>query len=368
MFALLVPFWIGVTSDRMPYRLAALFGRRMLILLLTAPVLALSVAAAPFMRTYWLMAGAAFISFAALQSYLTPLWALMLDSVPDERRGRVQGIRGMLRAAGLAYGLVAAGLLFSIARPMPFLVAAALVLVTTGATWIAERKVGGDREPHRREHVGLRHTWRRLARRPAAMWLLLANALWNGGIDGIRPYVFLYATTVLRISVAQAALRLGILVVGMGIGSAIIGRLGDAFPRGRLLEIGVAVLALAFSSATFVRGLPLVDIVLGVAGLGAAGAVTIGYPYFAGLVGEERQGEYTGLWVFSVGLGRIVAPMLVGLAIDIGARLMPETQGYPMMWAAASVLAAGGWLCVRHTIRIAARPERANDAAQNRVA
>src|SRR5690606_15649454 len=125
-FALAVPYWVGVLSDRLrPGRLLS-FGRRRLFLVATAPVMAVSVAAIPFVAGYWPLAAIAFVYFAALHAYLTPLWALTIDAVPPERWGRVQGTRAGMHAAGLAYGLVASGLLYAAWRPLPFLVAAAL--------------------------------------------------------------------------------------------------------------------------------------------------------------------------------------------------------------------------------------------------
>ena len=372
VFALLLPFWIGVLSDRMPATTAKRFGRRMLPLLVAAPAMTIGIAAAPFARNYWLMAGAAFLFFAALHSYLTPLWTLMLDSVPDERRARVQGTRGVLRALGLAYGLVGGGLLFSISHAMPFVVAAALVVVTTGVTWLADANVGGDRSPARVEHASARATWRALRRKPGALWLLVANALWNAGIDGVRPYVFIYARVVMGLTVVQTSLGLGLLIVGIAIGSLIVGRVGDSLPRGRVLQIGTGMLVVAFGIAlfvgTFLRRALWAGIAVALGGLGAATVVTVGYPYFAALVGQKRQGQYTGLWVFSVGFGRIVSPMLVGVAIDLGARVIPRVKGYPMMWAAAAAFALAGWIALWQAIRSAAQHGHADRPADERAA
>ena len=47
------------------------------------------------------------------------------------------------------------------------------------------------------------------------------------------------------------------------------------------------------------------------------------------MMGEMTTGENAGLYVVSVTAGRIVSPLLVGGAIDLGARLLPATHGYP---------------------------------------
>src|SRR5688500_9120939 len=101
IFALLVPYWIGWLSDHLHPSLHKRFGRRAFFLMLTAPFMAAALAIAPFLDGYWPLAGAAFVYFAALHGYLTPLWSLMVDAVPEERRGRVQGFRGALHSIGL---------------------------------------------------------------------------------------------------------------------------------------------------------------------------------------------------------------------------------------------------------------------------
>ena len=105
VFALALPFWSGTLSDRLPRRIARRLGRRMAVVAGATLVLAGAVAVAPFLPSYWALAGAALLAFAGLHAYLTPFWALLIDAVPDSRRGRVQGMRGLMRSAGLAYGL-----------------------------------------------------------------------------------------------------------------------------------------------------------------------------------------------------------------------------------------------------------------------
>lgn len=157
--ALVLPYWIGLLSDRLPPDLARRFGRRALFLLTTAPLMAATIAVVPFVSGYWRLAAVAFVFFAALHAYLTPLWALMIDAVPATRWGRVQGVRGVFHAAGLAYGLVAGGLLFSLWRPLPFLLSAVLVLLTTALTMAASRGLAVDHEvePEPDTEIGRAH-------------------------------------------------------------------------------------------------------------------------------------------------------------------------------------------------------------------
>src|SRR5690606_28567573 len=142
LLALLVPTWVGALSDRLPAALARTVGRRTFFLLASAPLMAITLALAPLVRGYWALLGIACAFFGAFHIFLTPLWTLMVDAVPNERRGRVQGIRGVLHAIGLGYGLVAGGLLLSVWRPLPFLIAALLTVISTLTTWLAARAWG----------------------------------------------------------------------------------------------------------------------------------------------------------------------------------------------------------------------------------
>lgn len=339
LLALLVPYWVGALSDRLPPALTRTVGRRAFFLLASAPLMALTLALAPFVRGYWPLLGVACAFFAAFHIFLTPLWTLMVDAVPSHRRGRVQGIRGVLHAIGLGYGLVAGGLLLSIWRPLPFFVAALLILVSTFATWLAARAWGVDRRDTRVIGEGPpKRAWDEIRSKPAVRWFLAGNALWTGAVDGIRPYFFIFATTVVGITIARASIILTLLVVGFALGSLALGWASDRLDRGRLLQVGLWLTAAAMFAGTFARSITAVIGLLLFAGIGAAALMALPYPLFASLVEEGAMGQHTGFYVVSLGVGRMIAPILIGAVIDIGATFMPAEQGYPLMWPIAGLL------------------------------
>lgn len=354
IFALLVPYWAGALSDLLPERLARRWGRRTPFLLLSGPLMAAVLAAVPFFEGFWPLAGIAFAFFCLFHAYLTPLWALMVDTVPDERWGRVHGVRGALHAAGLAYGLVVAGLLYAIWRPLPFIVAAVLILVTTAITIFSIPAEGG-RGAVRAGAPGMAGekswtVWRELRARPDIRWFLLANALWTGAVDGIRPYVFLFAAMVVGINTAETSVLLLLLVGGIGIGSVVIGRVGDRYGRGMPLAWGALLTAVALLCGVGVRGVGGALALLLISGIGAAALIALPYPLFAEMVGGRAVGRYTGLYILSLGLGRIVAPVAVGAAIDLARPLFPAESGYPIMWPVAGGLSLLGFFALRASL------------------
>lgn len=337
LLAILVPYWVGYLSDHLPRAWARRFGRRAFFLWATAPIMVGALVATPFLDGFWLLAAAGFVFFTGLHGYLTPLWALLIDAVPDERRGPVQGVRGAFQAAGLAFGLIGGGLLFALAVPLPFLLAALLVLAST---WLTSAAVPSDPEARGEWHPPRgdgRPVWRRLMGNPPVRWFLIANALWTGAVDGVRPYIFIFAVVVLGITVAEASLVLGWLLVGLAVGAVLIGRLGNRIGRVRVLALAAGLTGVAMGLGLFVRDVPSAIAVLALAGLAAAAFIALPFPVFAALAGDQAAGRQTALYIVSLGFARIVAPILVGAAIDIGARWLPEYRGYPFMWPVAGI-------------------------------
>jgi MFS family permease len=359
ILAIFVPYWIGYLSDHLPNRLARRFGRRAFFLWTAAPLMTASLVVVPFLRGFWPLATAGILFFTALQGFVTPLWALMIDAVPDERRARVQGVRGAFQAIGLAFGLIGGGLLFEVWEPLPFVTAGFVLILST---WFTALSAPSDRghdqiAPARRRRGPV---WRRLLKRSEIRWFLVANGLWNGAIDGIRPYIFLYAGAVFGISVGGTSGLLVFLLLGVGLGAVAVGRLSDVIGRARLLMFSAGLCGLAMLVAYFPRTSTGIIWLLAAAGLAAASFIALPFPVFARLTGDEAPGRQTALFIVSIGVSRVLAPVLVGAVIDFSARFDPELRGYPFMWVAAGGMALLSVPALLRAVSAARRRERAN--------
>jgi MFS family permease len=391
LFALVLPYVGGAATDSLSRRFRGPLGRRGLLLALAAPPMALALMLMPFRDSFWTLAGTAVVYFAALHLYATPLRALLIEANPQSRWGSVQGVLGAMHLGGVAFGLVAGGLLFSIWEPLPFLVGGGLLVVTTSITLLAARSAGwaggknaeaeggeeardgGDAEARDDGHDDhgdddgspsaahddgeewrprqeLRY-WRDLLKQREPRRFLMSSVLWNAGVEGIRPYMFLFATVVLGVAVQTASLALIGFLVAAIVGSVVIGRIGDRFGRRRLLIMGAVVTGTAMLPGFFIRDIWLLIVLLIPAGLGAAALVSLPYAVYEEIVEDDDVGRSTGTFFASVGLARLFAPLLIGAAIDAGALLLPEQQGYPFMWPVAGVFVLLGALLLYRTGR-----------------
>jgi MFS family permease len=353
LFALAVPWMVGRAVDRLPHTLARRFGRHSFFMMGAAPIMILALCAMPAVSSYWLAVAAAFVFFVGQHAYQTPLMSLVVNGLPDGRRARVQGVRSIYRACGLSFGLVAGGLLFSVEPALPFVIGSALLALCTAVTRWAEGRAcpsGADLEA-----CSARPLSERLRDNRTALWVLLANALWNGAIDGVRPYVFVFAIAVLGLSVSDTSLGMIALVVSLALGSALCGKLGDSYDRMRLLELGALVVIAALAVGYFVRTPSAALLVALAAGFGASALLTLPYIVFARSMGSVSAGEYSGVFVASVSVGRLLAPMLIGACIDLGAVALPALEGYPWMWPPAAALALLGSYALRRARQAAHR-------------
>ncbi|HEX6694773.1 MAG TPA: hypothetical protein VF035_08770, partial [Longimicrobiales bacterium] len=211
--------------------------------------------------------------------------------------------------------------------------------------------------------IPLRETWTQIRARPAGTWFLLVNAFWNAAIDGVRPYLFIFATVVIGVTVAEGSLLMIPTALALIGGSVFFGRadrrayatIDQRAARGRLLQAGAILTIVSMVIGIFMRNVPVALISLVIGGFGMAALVTLGYPLFANLMGEESAGQYTGLFVVSVGLGRVVAPVVIGAAVHLAQPLFPTTQGYPMMWVVATAFMLLTLFTLRHTLALSAQ-------------
>lgn len=336
--ALFLPVLVGVWSDRLKTSL----GGRLPFLIGAMPVVA---AALVLMGVVGSMAGLAIsvgIFFAAYFVAYEPYRALYPDLFDDEIAGRAQATQAIWRGLGTALALAGGGLLLSVARVLPFAVAAAISLVGTGLfVGIALRRGVRRRErrsPQVREVV--RRLVRLLRNRRPLRALLVANALWELSLAALKTFVVLYITRGLGYGVGTASLVIGGVALIILAAAAASGRLADRYGRRRVMRIALIVYAVGLvipfattSPALIAPALPLIA-------FGGGVVMSLPYALLIPMMPPAGHGALTGLYSMSRGFGVVLGPVLGGLVIDALKGPLSSTQGYSAMWLVCAAAVA----------------------------
>jgi MFS family permease len=330
LVAVLLPLWIGGLSDRVDTR----FGRRVPFLIATAPAAALALVLVPFASSLPWLAVLVFFFYLAYFTFLAPYRALYADLIPPGVTGRAQGIQGLFSALGLGTALIGGGLLLEVWRPLPYLLAAATLLLGTLILVLGLRRAGAVHTLGASVHDASlpKEVWSLLRDHRDLRAFAIANALLQLAIGGLKAFVVLWLTEGLGKSMDFTALMMAILTAGVLAGSFVTGRLADRYGTSRVLAVTLTV----FGAGLFLPAVSSSTLVLGAAFpiIAFSGGATIALPYalLLPLMPSGKHGATAGLYDVSSGMGTLLGPGLTGAAIDVLHPFFVSTKGYAGMW------------------------------------
>ena len=281
----------------------------------------------------------------------------MPDHVAESARPTANGVITLMAAIGGAVALLVIAPTFDRASWLPFALAAGLALSTLIVLVVAAQRhpphVSTGTIQDDAPLVGallrdLRSLTQRSQRR--ALWLLAGLFACFFGFAAVEAQFSVLATETLGVSGGDAGRMLGFasgaFVLAALPAGAVARRLGS-LPT---MCVGAAVLALALLTA-FVRFDPTVlAVAMAIAGAGWAAVLVPAYPRVVGLGGRDRIGFYTGMYYLFGSGAAIVAPALVGGAMDVFgntalllASALALSLGIALLWASGrrGVEAAG---------------------------
>ncbi len=334
--ALLLPLPIGAWSDRLRTR----WGGRLPFVAAGTPVAVVGLVGLGFVGSLGALAAAILVFFVGYFIAYEPYRALYPDLVPDEVAGRAQSTQALFRGTGTVLALLGGGLLLSLGRTAPFLVAAVLVAgVVVVFAWTADP--GADRERPSREDDGIADSVREVAgalRHDTALRaFFLANALWELALAALKTFVILWLTRGLGVKLSSAALLVGAVAVFILVGALGSGKLADRFGTRATMACGAVIFGLPMFALVFTTS----RVVLAVAAvpLAIGGGVLLSLPYalLQPLMPEGRHGLLTGFYSASRGIGVMLGPLIAGLAITAARPVLSSTQGYSATWAVCGV-------------------------------
>jgi MFS family permease len=331
-FALVVPLLSGTLSDRLRGSPAA---RRFPFVLVGAPLAVAGVTALPFSRSVTIAAVAVLAFFVGYYLYYPPYRALYADLLPRRFYARAQSSQAILRGTALGVALLAGGLLLPVWRPLPFVLAGAILVATTFA--LAPIVRIEDECTHRvlpYEAVSLVQLIRSSRQLLAATG---ANAFWEFSFAGLKSFIVLYIVRGLGRSPSIASAVIAVVAVAYVAGAPLAGRLADRYGIVPVLRVGSLIYGAGLFAGVFAR--TLTPLLIGLPFVALAGAVVMTLPQalvFTVSPGGS-EGAAAGLLDFSRGVGVVLGPIVVGAFIEVFRGVLGSTHGYAAMWPVIAI-------------------------------
>jgi Na+/melibiose symporter-like transporter len=333
-FALALPLVVGPLSDRIRTPL----GRRRPWMLVALPPLALGLAAVGLTPSLWTTVVAVGVFFLAYYLYEPPYRSLYPDRLGRDVMGRSQSVQNLLRGSALGLALVLGGVLFGVWHALPFLLAAGVVVLSGGVllAWVREPEGTGGDERTLRE--SLEAPFAIVRDRPEVRRFLVANTCWEFTFAGMRTFVVLYVTQGLGEPVQVSSAVLGAVAGGYLVAAAVAGRFGDRFGLAKTILGAAVVYGVGLCTGVVPQQWhwSFLAIVFFVA-IAAGTVMTLAWGLLFTLMPESDHASVSGLATVTKGLGLVLGPVLVGLAIDLTSSIFDATHGYQAMWPAVGI-------------------------------
>jgi maltose/moltooligosaccharide transporter len=316
---LLIPL-VGAWSDRAHGPL----GKRLPFLLVLMPVAAIAFFAIPLARgSLWALLGAALVFLLAMTSSRAPLTASMPDHVAPDDRSSANGVITLLGAVGTAVALMGLGPLFERASWAPFALAALLVLISVPLLWFTldrDPPYVGEHDPADQVPAAravLRDVSALLRARPRGPLLLLLTVFFGFvGFSALEAQFSTLATETLGASEGQSGVLLGVASLAFVAVAIPVGAWARRVGEVAVMRWGAVALAIVSLVAARVHEPAVLAPVLAAAGVAWAMVVVPAYPLVVNQGGADRVGFYTGMYYFAGSAAAIVAPSVVGAAMD----------------------------------------------------
>lgn len=332
LLALALPLWLGWLSDRT----RTSFGRRLPYMMIGAPLCALSLLGLAFARTITGITALVVVFYLGYFTIYPPYRALYPDLVPRRELGRSQGVQTVFRELGLLLGLGGSPLLFAFAPQAPFLTGAVVLSILFSVFVVRLRgtiRLQRTHQPRSVREMGVSFV-SLLRCYPDVRRVLLANALWEFALAGLKTFVLLYIVVGIGRSPAVASGLMALIAVVALAAAPVAGHFADRFGTVRVMRVALFVFACGLLMPTLTNSFTILIPAMPLIGFGGAIAMTLPYALLAERLPSQSHGVGAGLYEFSRGVGAFAGPLVTGAVIDLARPLFVSTRGYGAMWLA----------------------------------
>jgi MFS family permease len=335
IFGLIMPFVAGALSDR-----ATTVKKRFNYLIPATVLIVIGLVLAATLNTLFVIVPAVAFFYAGYFAYLSPYWSLYPDLIPKTHSGRSRSAEGSWQVIGSFFALLGGGFLLGIWHSLPFVIAAAVMIVVTITLYVTViRKRQNQSVPTTNDniHQSLKYTIKTIKESRDLRYLTISNGFWYAALHSIRSFVVLFFIEGLNHSAHfVSGIVFPIAAIGMIVMAPLSGKLADKYGHHRVLTIALVIYALG-SIIPAITQTPWVMLTVPfVAGAGAT-VMILPQSVLMRLINGERHGVSSALLGVSRGVGSSIGPLLTGIAIASSKNIFGGTHGYAALWLMVSI-------------------------------
>jgi maltose/moltooligosaccharide transporter len=326
--ALLIQPPVGAWSDR----LRTPIGRRMPFILIGAPVGAIVFGLIPIAAVLPLFVACTTTLLLSMAFWRTPVIALMPDITPSPNRSQANGIINFMGGIGSIIAFLGGARLYDMNPAYPFWLGSGLVILAAILVlfFIREPKVHEETTEAQPSLItSLVEVFKDRDR--SALRIFIAIFCWFVAYNAVEAFFTLYAKNHLLLTESDGTRLLGQLSLFFVLFALPSGYLGSRIGRRVTISIGILIMTLCLLAMYFtpvskltdvltklpVLGqVPVVGVVLMVAGIGWACININSLPMVVDMTTFARLGTYTGLYYLFSTLAAIAGPNINGLVIQ----------------------------------------------------
>jgi maltose/moltooligosaccharide transporter len=332
-FALTVPLVAGAMSDRLS---PSPLGRRLPFVLAGLPLVATGLLLLPWATSYLVAGIAVLLFFVGYYLYYPPYRAMYADVLPRRLYARAQASQAVLRGVGLGAALMTGGLFLGVWTPLPFVIAAGVLLATTfPLKKVAQLQGTFSANVDEAVPASVRDL---VFHNRDMMTFAVANSMWEFSFAGLRTFIVLYVVTGLDRSPSIASAVIAVVAAAYVAGAPIASRLADRFGIVPVMTWS----ALAFGVGLCYGSIPttLTPLLIALPFVALAGSILLTLPQALAftIAPTGGQGAAAGIVDVSRGVGVVLGPVVVGAAVSLSSSLFSATNGYAAMWPVIGVV------------------------------
>jgi maltose/moltooligosaccharide transporter len=329
---------VGAWSDR----LRTPIGRRMPFILIGAPISAIAFGLIPLAAILPLFVACTTTLLLSMAFWRTPVIALMPDITPSQNRSQANGVINFMGGLGSIIAYLGGSKLYDINHAYPFWLGSGLVILAALLVFliIREPKVI---ENSQEERPSLITSLKTVMTDPdrSALRVLLAIFFWFVAYNAVEAFFTLYAKNHLLLTESDGTRLLGQLSLFFVLFALPSGYLGKRIGRRITICIGLVIMTLCLLAMYFIPvgslttlltklpvlgKVPVVGLVLMVAGIGWACININSLPMVVDMTTATRLGTYTGLYYLFSTLAAIAGPNINGWIIQLSGKNYSTTM------------------------------------------